>query len=233
MFWKPIRIYGSYLGVVDRAEYFCNQSVGKRILHIGCADYPATLEKIENGTLLHSKITSVAKDCIGIDLSSEGLEVLMKNGISNVRYLDAEEIGALGKKFDLILAGDVVEHMTNPAGLLKAAAECLQEDGDLIISTPNTFSFNIIRYFLKGMEPTHFEHCHYFSVKTLAELCRRFDLMPVELAFTLQPPTEHKSRFFMLARNVLVRFFPRLSPSFIMKFRKMSVISQDHGFIWE
>jgi len=48
--WKPVKIYGNYLGYVDRRKYICDQVEGKNVLHVGCADFPISKERIATGT---------------------------------------------------------------------------------------------------------------------------------------------------------------------------------------
>jgi SAM-dependent methyltransferase len=43
----------------------------------------------------------------------------------------------LGKKFDVIIAGDVIEHVNNQGLFLQNIQRHLREDGTLIITTPN------------------------------------------------------------------------------------------------
>lgn len=64
-----------------RDDYLLNLAKGRKVLHIGCTDWPYTEEKIENGTLFHDKLVKVAKKVVGIDISEEGVKVMRKGGI--------------------------------------------------------------------------------------------------------------------------------------------------------
>lgn len=229
--WKPVIIYGKVMGFVDRTEYILKQSENKRVLHVGCADYPVTEERIEKGNLLHSKITDIAKEVLGIDNSTEGIGILYKSGFANVKVYDAENIKELGTRFELILAGDVLEHMNNPSGLLNCISSSLTPDGEFLVALPNAYSWNILRY-IKGLEPTHLDHCYSFTVKNIVEICRRFGLLPVELAFTAQPPQANEGKIFVLIKKVLFKIFPRMAPSFIMKFRNEEGFLKREKFVW-
>lgn len=231
--WNAVKIYGNNIGVVDRSHYICQNSINKKILHIGCADYPITKERYEKGTLLHLKLEKVAAYCKGIDASEEGIKILKTYGCTNVEVLDAEKIDDLKMKYDVIIASDVLEHMTNPSGLLKNVPELLEKKGELIVAVPNAYSWNIFRYLLKGVEPTHYDHCFYFSVKTLTELCRRFNLKPVELAFTVQPPGNGHKLFF-IGRKFLINLFPKMSPAIILKFQRSGDLnSKKDVYTWK
>jgi predicted TPR repeat methyltransferase len=229
--WKPVVIYGKFMGFVDRTEYILKQSENKRVLHVGCADYPVSEERIGNGNLLHVKITNVAKEVLGIDNSTKGIEILHKSGFNNAKVYDAENIEELGIRCELILAGDVLEHMNNPSGLLNGISSSLAPDGEFLIALPNACSWNILRY-IKGLEPTHFDHCYSFTVKNIVELCRRYGLLPVELAFTAQPPQANEGNIFILIKKLLFKIFPRMAPSFIMKFRHEEGLIKREKFVW-
>src|SRR5262249_11680833 len=149
--------------------------------HVGCADFPISEERMKDGTLLHQRITDAARTCLGIDISEEGVRQLRSFGFKNVDVLSAEDVAKLDRKFDLIVASDVMEHMTHPSQFLESVQKCLEPEGELLISLPNAFSWSILHYCIKGYEPTHYDHCFCFSVKTVSELCRRFGLAPVEL----------------------------------------------------
>jgi SAM-dependent methyltransferase len=229
--WKPVIVYGKFMGFVDRTEYILKQSENKKVLHVGCADYPVTEERIEKGNLLHLKITDTAKEVLGIDNSTEGIDILRKSGFTNVMVYDAENIKELGTRFELILAGDVLEHMNNPSGLLNCISSSLTPDGEFLVALPNAYSWNILRY-IKGLESTHFDHCYSFTIKNIIELCRRFGLLPVELAFTAQPPQANGKKIFILIKKVLFKIFPRMAPSFIMKFRNEEGLLKREKFVW-
>jgi len=45
--------------------------------------------------------------------------------------------GASGRRFDVILAADVVEHVRNPRALIREASALLSDDGVLLACVPN------------------------------------------------------------------------------------------------
>jgi 2-polyprenyl-3-methyl-5-hydroxy-6-metoxy-1,4-benzoquinol methylase len=72
------------------------------------------------------------------------------------------ELGALGRRFDLISLVHVLEHLENPAEYLRRLSEHLNPDGLLLIEVPdctvNPFALLIA------------DHATHFSLETLAEL---------------------------------------------------------------
>jgi 2-polyprenyl-3-methyl-5-hydroxy-6-metoxy-1,4-benzoquinol methylase len=216
--YQPIHIYGPIYKRVERIKFLTGRCRGKSVLHIGCADFPITEQRISSGKHLHVELTREAKSCLGIDISEEGISGLKKAGFDNVKQLNAEHIDGLGDRYDVVMAGDVLEHMSNPGLFLASVQKVLNPGGELIVGVPNALSWNLLRVLLQKFEPTHHEHCFYLTPKSLTELCRRYYLTPTGLAYTVQPRDPGESRTAVLVRDLLCRIAPKLSPSFIMTF---------------
>lgn len=219
----------------NRNSYLMNRVKNHSVLHAGCTDYPITNERIKSNNLLHSYLTKAASHLVGIDNSIDGINTLKENGFSNVVLMDAENI-TLQEKFDFVVAGDVLEHMNNPGKFLEKVTGLLNPQGRLIVGVPNAFSFNIFKLVVSGKEPTHKDHTYYFSVKTLTELCSRYDLIPVKLIFTVQP-IENSQKLSNLAyskiRNFLIKLNKKLAPSFIMEFMAGKDVDRSNYFEWK
>jgi 2-polyprenyl-3-methyl-5-hydroxy-6-metoxy-1,4-benzoquinol methylase len=101
--------------VKDRVAAACR---GKRVLHIGCCNSPRTEELLRQGRLLHTAIDRVAAEQHGVDLDACSVQVLASYGYGNLQVLDTERCRlnqrfAAGQ-FDVIVAGEVLEHLSNP-----------------------------------------------------------------------------------------------------------------------
>ena len=64
--------------VKDRDQYFLEKVKGKSVLHIGACNSPETQMQIDNKLLLHSKLSEQSKDCLGIDICRESIEIMKK-----------------------------------------------------------------------------------------------------------------------------------------------------------
>jgi len=96
---------------------------GNNILDVGFADKP--------NTKLHGNIT-------GLDIVTAPKPL----NYSQVVVGDAQRMPSkVGTGFDTILAGNLVEHLDNPASFLKECALRLKAGGILIISTDNPYRF--------------------------------------------------------------------------------------------
>lgn len=216
----------------DCLTMFCR---AKTVLHVGCTDAPITQRRIDEGTLLHACIHSVCAHVVGIDICEEGLRLLHKSGYGDVKKLDAERMGFedFGERFDIVLAGDVMEHLNNPGLFVECARRLLLPGGALIVGVPSALTFNNVLCWLTKREKVHKDHCFYFSPKTLSCLCRRYGLLPTKLIFTVQPLTAGESTLFGSLRNLTLRCCPRMAPSFVMSFERSEEVEKETFFVWK
>lgn len=174
----------------SRDEIIVKKCENKGVLHIGCADWPITNVRIKENNLLHKKIADVTSSCVGVDISEEGLAALKKNGFSHVRYGDAERLeeNFTEAMFDVIVAGEVLEHLNNPGLFLKAAFKILRPTGEILITVPNAFFIVNIVALLFHRENTHRDHVFYFSAKTINCLLERYGYEITYLGYTFPMP---------------------------------------------
>lgn len=217
--------------MLDRNGYLESCVYGKSVLHVGCSDWPITPDRLTDGTLLHLQLQRASRELVGIDLSEMGIAALRTHGVSNVQVMDAETIN-LAKKFDVILAGDVLEHMNNPGRFLHRAVSLLGRDGEVIVGVPSALTINNIKTWLGGGEQVHSDHTFYFSPKTLSALHERFGLLPVKLIFTVQPPGMYESKVFLNMRKALLKMNKAMAPSIIMHFKKTEEVEKSQYIEW-
>lgn len=216
---------------LNRNEYLRDLAKGKRVLHIGCSDFPITQQRIDEGTLLHQSLADSAESIVGIDLSEEGIETLKKYGFRNVFEMDAEDL-KISNKFDLILAGDVLEHLSNPGLFLQHARKLLHSNGELVIGVPSAHTLNNLKVWFLGREEVHTDHTFYFSPKTISSLCSRYYLLPTKLLFTVQPPNANESRAFTIIRRIVLTICRSMAPSIILHFKRVEDVDQSQYFEW-
>jgi len=77
-------------------------------------------------------------DCTGIDLSTEAVCRATRDFGDHYRSTDLHSMSAeQGGGFDIIVATELIEHVPDPAGLLRKALSLLNAGGALIVTTPN------------------------------------------------------------------------------------------------
>ena len=107
--------------LVDRVEFIKKMCIGKKVLHLGCTNYPYTEDSIQKNMLLHHELKTVAKTLHGFDFDRAGLDILAKAGEENLHFADLEKLEdvELDETFDVIIAGEMIEHLSNPGLFLR------------------------------------------------------------------------------------------------------------------
>jgi 2-polyprenyl-3-methyl-5-hydroxy-6-metoxy-1,4-benzoquinol methylase len=109
---------------------------------------------------------------LGLDIDKKGIQFLLEKGYK-VICADAQDFN-LGEKFDVIVAGDIIEHLSDAGKFLECVKLHLKPEGILAISTSNVFWWKTwIHVALKGNSSPHPQHTCWFCEVTLTELLRR------------------------------------------------------------
>jgi 2-polyprenyl-3-methyl-5-hydroxy-6-metoxy-1,4-benzoquinol methylase len=160
--------------VIPRAERLAELVRGPCVLDVGCAGH--TLEP-DSPHWLHGQLVKRFPGVMGIDRSEEKINELRSRGFDQVFVADAETF-SLEQRFDTIVVGELIEHVSNPGLFLKQARSHLALGGQVVVSTPFPFSLlNFLYAYLKYPKTCqNLEHVHWFCVSTLAELAKRSGL---------------------------------------------------------
>jgi trans-aconitate methyltransferase len=176
---------------IDRLLYISKFCKNKKVLDIGCYDETAIKLKENNGYWLHKLISSEAKKVIGID-SSDLIKSEIKTGprskIIKKDLFDLDESFAKANKIDVIIAGELIEHIPNVSRFLQLMKK-LYPKKMLILTTPNATSLSNILLALFNRESSHKDHIQIFSYKTLYSLLtkndlKRFKIIPYNVRFS-------------------------------------------------
>jgi hypothetical protein len=154
----------------DRVQFILDRIDGKSVLHLGCADWPFTQAKLENETLLHQKMATMAKKLVGVDLEPHAIEIMQQAGINDLTLGNSEAslFELLNEKFDVVVAGEIIEHVLNPGLFLDSIKTVCHEHSQVIITTVNFSPIKKIPRLLWNSEPVHPDHVYYFSFSTLS-----------------------------------------------------------------
>jgi len=167
-----------FLDIFDRMnlfEYYCK---GKKVLHIGCVDYPIFNPKNN----LHISLSKLTAEIHGSDLNAEGLKILKQ-------YVDQPYFSSLSDatdSYDVCLIPEVLEHVDNVSLFLKDIEKI---DAKLfIITAPNAFGefFRNLNFFKSGKlsaEIVHPDHNCYFSPYTLKNVIQKYSCLKVQNIF--------------------------------------------------
>jgi 2-polyprenyl-3-methyl-5-hydroxy-6-metoxy-1,4-benzoquinol methylase len=162
---------------VDRLAFLIDRAKGKRILHLGCADEHLVDLKLQNSAHLHGQLLKVAKELWGVDVSSEGLSQLRRAGFTNLVHGDVERLDAVtelrNQRFDLIIAGEVIEHLSNPGLFLKGCLSLCSPETELVLTTPNALAYTQPIFACLDREAVHPDHTLSWSPAILTALLKR------------------------------------------------------------
>ena len=202
----------------DKFSYIQNLVIDKKVLDVGVVSHvPHFSEEWYDNQFLHGFLCKSAKSVIGVDIEEDGVTKLQERGY-NVIVADAENM-ELHDTFDVIVAGELIEHLANPGSFIKRAYKHLKEDGLLILTTPNPFNLKrcIYGFFGKKTE-INSQHICWFDVKTLCQLCERFGFELVEYRY-IQHISIHWDQWFKI-RTKLLYHFPHHCGNIITVFKK-------------
>lgn len=150
----------------------------KKVLHIWACDAPFTKEKYnwEIWPLLYREIDKVCSNQLWIDLDKESIEFLnsKKEEFSNseVKFFDMNKLENLDYEPEVIIFGEVIEHLMNLEIALTNLKKVMKEDTLLIISTPNCYWLNHIVNSFFWYDLMHPDHKVYFSYWYLNNLLK-------------------------------------------------------------
>lgn len=116
------RLRGDYVSE-DIAEV---NKKGKIILDVGCSPNSYMIKYCKNA------------DIVGIDIARKPIEILIKKEpAKNFLVSDTTHLPFKSNTFDMVFAGEVLEHIPEPALVLDEWLRVLKKKGLLIITTPN------------------------------------------------------------------------------------------------
>jgi 2-polyprenyl-3-methyl-5-hydroxy-6-metoxy-1,4-benzoquinol methylase len=205
------KIYLKWLG--------CN----KIILDIGCNDGSAGSVLIKQGNTVY-----------GIDIVKENVENALKKGVKAIRMDINSDISLPYEDnfFDVIIAGDIIEHIFDTDAFMRKFQTKLKNNGTLILATPNLASLGrrlllllgrnpYVEYSLEdkisGAEPVG--HIRYFVKDDLIRFLNKH-------GFRVDAIVSDRLNAGLFSSKILGWLFPSLGWRFIVKATKVN-----HGII--
>lgn len=201
--------------LVQRVEFIKELCAGKKVLHLGCANYPYTKDSIDKEMLLHFDLEKTARELYGFDFDQPGIDILAAHGTRNLYRADLEKLEEvpLNETFDVIVAGEMIEHLNNVGLFLDGIKRFMNADTRLLLTTINAYcGMRFAWYGLRGkggiQEPVHPDHVAYYSYSTLSVLLKRYSLNIDDFLF-YDIGSEHRphNKWYLNAINDICTFF--------------------------
>jgi len=196
-----------------RNDFLFDKIKNKKILDIGCIGHK--IKHFNSDSSLHSFLKKHSKKVTGMDYLKKEVSILRKKG-HDVIYGNAEDFD-FKQKYELIIAGELIEHLNNPGNFLKSAKRSIKKNGSIIITTPNTFSFrNLIFSLLFVDPPVNSEHTMYFDPITLKRLIENNGLKIKSSAYTFI----HTIKPLYYLEYLISLIKPSFAPTIIFELKK-------------
>lgn len=178
---------------VDRDEFLVDAARGRRTVHVGFTDDGVRSLVQRDGTWLHARLAAVAGSLVGVDIDDAGVEEARYQGYEAYRAdcCDPAELDQLGiEPAELLVAGEVIEHVDSVGSFLDGLAKLVAPGGKMILTTPNACRLTNVVASLAGIEVVHPDHVAWYSWYTLRNVLERHNWAVEEFHTYLLPPRQ-------------------------------------------
>jgi 2-polyprenyl-6-hydroxyphenyl methylase / 3-demethylubiquinone-9 3-methyltransferase len=202
--FKPLHdINPLRLGWIDRS---CAMH-GKKVLDVGCG-----------GGLLSEGLADLGAAVTGIDLSEKALGVARLHLLESGRRVDYRQVAveALAAEqpasFDAVTCLEMLEHVPDPASVVRACAELVKPGGQVFFSTisrnPKAYLMAVVgaEYVLKLLPKGTHDYARFLRPAELARHCRDAGLAVEEIVGMSYNPI---TRTYSLGQDTSVNFLIR------------------------
>ena len=177
---------------------------GKKVVDIGCG-----------GGILAESISQAGADTTGIDLSDKALKVAQLHALevgANLTYrsISAEALAdEQAEQYDVVTCMEMLEHVPDPASVVRACAKLCKPGGTLFFSTlnrnPKSYLFAIIgaEYILKLLPKGTHEYAKFIKPSELVAFTRNAGLEMIGIKGLAYNPL---TQVYSLSDNVDVNY---------------------------
>lgn len=145
-------------------NFLCNQNLNDKdkILEVGCG----------LGYLTYA-IAKKGYDITGLDISNDAIQNAIKKYGNNYLAEDLFEHSEKNKeRYNVIIMTEVIEHVPNIMGFMKALDRLLSPGGTIILTTPNKSSFNKNMLWDTELPPIHL---YWLSENSIIQIARNIN----------------------------------------------------------
>lgn len=145
----------------------------KKVLDMGCGD--GTISK---------RIKNTGNEVVGIEISNNAIRKAKEKKIKVYDLsLNSDWSKEISERFDIVFAGEIIEHILDTDHFLQNIKEVLKRKGKLIITSPNVAALGRRLMLLVGVNPFlettrrlgDAGHVRYFTHASLEKLLREND----------------------------------------------------------
>ncbi|MDQ5819822.1 MAG: class I SAM-dependent methyltransferase [Actinomycetota bacterium] len=156
----------------ERADHFRRivGGPGKRVLDVGCR-YGALTRAYAEGN-----------DVVGVDVDREALEEAARELAIETHWANVDDgLAFEDASFDVVVAGELLEHIRDPERLVAEARRVLRPGGTFVASVPNAYRLkNRVRFMLGRNPEENPTHLHMFTPDEVRKLLEGFERPALE-----------------------------------------------------
>lgn len=162
---------------------------GKRVLELGCG--PGMITRLLAGQ--QCRVTALEMDAQAIEAVAQYCETVHACDLNDPTW--PAKLAA-AERFEVIVAGDVLEHLVDPWATVERLVPLLAEGGHVVISLPHAGHNAVIASLIASdfayqpwglLDKTHIR---FFGLHNIQELCEHAGLKITEVDYVVKPP-EH------------------------------------------
>ncbi len=190
-------------------KFIVSKFVGnERILDIGCSNGVFSAYLVKKGF-----------KCYGLELDDRAIDKSKKLGILIKKGDFLEKLPFISEMFDMIFAGEVIEHTIDDDGFLKEVCRVLKPGGLLVLTTPNLLSLgNRILMLLGKMPRFAYAQYHYriYNLQTIKDKIKQsgFQILKTDSSYIII--SSAYNRFIGFLSERLASILPSFGEGFIV-----------------
>ena len=219
---KGLRRFPDMRFVPDRESFLMDICKGKRVLNLGCGDAISFSDRMQRGRHLHTLLAAVSESLYGVDLHANTIQKLRDEyGVDNLYVGNVEALDIdFGTDFDVIVAGELIEHLNNPGLFLDSVSRYMRPTTRFVITTPNLHGLKVFIYSLVGRQRIPPDHSLGFSFKMLNEILERHGFYVEKWYTSVEQFVSRRNKLANDLFQVLFKMSPQHADTMIAVIRK-------------
>ena len=201
--FKPLHLINPLR--LDFINQHSNGLFNKKVVDIGCG-----------GGILAESMAKAGAEVVGLDMASASLEIAKLHGLEsgiNVDYhcVTAESFAdSHAGEFDVVTCMEMLEHVPDPASVVRACANLVKPGGHVFFSTLNrnikSYLMGIVgaEYLLKLVPKGTHDHSRFIKPSELMQMTDDAGLLPRDMTGLHMDPVSQG--FYLSDRNVDVNY---------------------------
>ncbi|MDO6575967.1 bifunctional 2-polyprenyl-6-hydroxyphenol methylase/3-demethylubiquinol 3-O-methyltransferase UbiG [Alteromonas stellipolaris] len=201
--FKPLHLINPLR--LDFINQHSNGLFNKKVVDIGCG-----------GGILAESMAKAGAEVVGLDMASASLEIAKLHGLEsgiNVDYhcVTAESFAdSHAGEFDVVTCMEMLEHVPDPASVVRACAKLVKPGGHVFFSTLNrnikSYLMGIVgaEYLLKLVPKGTHDHSRFIKPSELMQMTDEAGLLPRDMTGLHMDPVSQG--FYLSDRNVDVNY---------------------------